>query len=144
MQTRREVLAGASIAIVAASAPKAFAQAYPNRTIHFIAGFPAGGGIDISARVLGEPLNHALGQPVVVENRVGAAGMIAANAVAKAPADGHMLLMATSGEIAIVLHLYKDRMTYDPTRELAPVALVGVVPNVVVVNAATPVSTRRS
>jgi tripartite-type tricarboxylate transporter receptor subunit TctC len=140
MQTRREVLAGASIAMVAASAPKAFAQAYPNRTIHFIAGFPAGGGIDISARVLGEPLNHALGQPVVVENRVGAAGMIAANAVAKAPADGHMLLMATSGEIAIVLHLYKDRMTYDPTRELAPVALVGVVPNVVVVNAATPVS----
>ena len=67
--------------------------------------------------------------------------MIAANAVAKAPPDGHMLLMATSGEIAISHHLYKEKMTYDPMRELAPIALVGIVPCVVVVAAATPVRT---
>ena len=60
---------------------------------------------------------------MIVENRTGAAGMIAANAVAKAPPDGHMMLMATSGEIAISHHLYKEKMTYDPMRELAPIAL---------------------
>src|SRR5262249_13873864 len=61
--------------------------------------------------------------------------------VAKAPPDGHLLLMATSGEIAIAHHLYKERMTYDPLRELAPVALVGIVPCVVVMAEATPVKT---
>ena len=59
--------------------------------------------------------------------------MLAANTVAKAAPDGHMLLMATSGEIAITQHLYKDKMTYDPQRELAPIALIGIVPCVVVV-----------
>ncbi|MEA2983297.1 MAG: hypothetical protein QOF09_5120 [Alphaproteobacteria bacterium] len=67
--------------------------------------------------------------------------MIAANAVAKAAPDGQMLLMATSGEIAISHHLYKDKMTYDPMRELAPIALVGIVPCVVVVAETTPVRT---
>jgi tripartite-type tricarboxylate transporter receptor subunit TctC len=65
--------------------------------------------------------------------------MLAANTVAKAPPDGHMLLMATSGEIAIAQHLYKEKMSYDPGRDLAPIALVGVVPCVVVVADATPV-----
>jgi len=88
--------------------PRAFAQSYPTQTIRIIAGYPAGGGIDLVARVLAEPLK-TLGQPVIVENRTGAAGMIAAQAVAKAPADGHMLLMATSGEIAISHHLYKEK-----------------------------------
>ena len=110
------------------------------RPIRIIAGFPAGGGIDLLARYLAEPLK-ALGQPVVVENRTGAAGMIAAQAVAKAPPDGHMMLMATSGEIAISHHLYKEKMTYDPMTELAPVALAGIVPCVVVVADTTPVKT---
>ena len=68
------------------------------------------------ARLLGEPIKAALGQPVIVENRTGAAAMIAANAVAKAPPDGHTLLMAASGEVAINQHLYKEKMTYDPPR----------------------------
>jgi len=117
----------------------ALAQSYPTQTIRIIAGFPPGGGIDLSARLMADPLKNALGQAVIVENRTGAAGMLAANTVAKAPPDGHMLLMATSGEIAIAPHLYKEKMTYDPRRELAPVALIGVVPCVVVVADSTPV-----
>ena len=135
MLTRRVLMAGAGAALFAGRA------AAQDRTVRIIAGFPAGGGIDISARLLVDPLKDALGQPVIVENRTGAAGMIAANAVAKAPPDGRMLLMATSGEIAISHHLYKEKMTYDPMRELAPIALIGIVPCVVVVAEATPVRT---
>ena len=112
-----------------------------DQTVRIIAGFPAGGGIDISARLLVDPFKDALGQPVIVENRVGAAGMIAANAVAKAPPDGRMMLVSTSGEIAISQHLYKEKMTYDPLKDLAPITLIGIVPCVVVVSAATPVHT---
>ena len=136
MLTRRGFVASASASLLAGPA---LAQSYPTQTIHIIAGFPPGGGIDISARLMTEPLKNALGQTVIVENRTGAAGMLAANTVAKAAPDGHMLLMATSGEIAIAPHLYKGKMTYDPRRELAPVALVGVVPCVVVVADSTPV-----
>jgi tripartite-type tricarboxylate transporter receptor subunit TctC len=140
MLTRRSFVAGASLASVSAGAHRAAAQAYPTQTIRIVAGFPAGGGIDLVARLLAEPFK-SMGQPVIVENRTGAAGMIAAQTVAKAPPDGHTLLMATSGEIAISRHLYKEKMTYDPARELAPVALVGIVPCVVVVAATTPVGT---
>ncbi len=90
MLTRRGLVAGASLTVLAGSSRGALAQAYPSQTIRIIAGFPAGGGIDISARLLVDPMKDALGQPVIVENRTGAAGMIAANAVAKAPPDGHM------------------------------------------------------
>src|SRR5258707_14524863 len=69
--------------------------------------------------------------------------MIAANAVAKAPPDGHTLLMAASGEVAINQHVYREKMSYDPMRELVPVALVGIVPCVVVVAASAPVRTRQ-
>jgi tripartite-type tricarboxylate transporter receptor subunit TctC len=130
------LLASASASLLAGPA---LAQTYPTQTIRIIAGFPPGGGIDLSARLMTDPLKNALGQTVIVENRTGAAGMLAANTVAKAPPDGHMLLMATSGEIAIAPHLYKGKMTYDAFRELAPIALIGIVPCVVVVADATPV-----
>jgi tripartite-type tricarboxylate transporter receptor subunit TctC len=136
MLSRRAFLASASVSLLAAPAQ---AQSYPTQTIRIIAGFPPGGGIDISARLMTDPLKNALGQTVIVENRTGAAGMLAANTVAKAAPDGHMLLMATSGEIAIAPHLYKGKMTYDPMRELAPIALIGIVPCVVVVATTTPV-----
>ena len=86
-----------------------------------------------------DPIKDALGQTVIVENRTGARAMLAANTVAKADPDGHMLLMATSGEVAIAQYLYKEKMSYDPSRELVPIALVGIVPCVVVVAEATPV-----
>jgi tripartite-type tricarboxylate transporter receptor subunit TctC len=112
---------------------------YPDRPIHILVGYPAGGGVDVVARLLGEPMKQAFRQSVIVENRPGASAMLAANAVAKAPSDGTTLLMAASGEVAINQFLHKDTMTYDPLRELAPVALVGIVPCVVVVAATTPV-----
>jgi len=136
MLTRRIFLASASASLLAGPA---LAQSFATQTIRIIAGFPPGGGIDLSARLMTDPLKDALGQTVIVENRTGAAGMLAANTVAKAPPDGHMLLMATSGEIAIAPHLYKGKMTYDAFRELAPIALIGIVPCVVVVADATPV-----
>jgi tripartite-type tricarboxylate transporter receptor subunit TctC len=136
MLTRRTFLASASASFLTGPA---LAQSYPTHTVRIIAGFPPGGGIDISARLVAEPLKVALGQTVIVENHTGAAGMLAANMAAKATPDGHTMLMATSGEIAIAPHLYKSKMTYDPRRELTPIALVGIVPCVVIVADATPV-----
>jgi tripartite-type tricarboxylate transporter receptor subunit TctC len=138
--TRREFTAGTAAALTAL-ATGARAQTYPDRPIRILAGYPAGGGIDLVARLIGDPMKAALGQPVIVENRAGAAAMIAAHAVAKAAPDGHMLLMAASGEVAINHHIYRDRMTYDPLRELTPVVLIGIVPCVVVVRGDTPVRT---
>jgi tripartite-type tricarboxylate transporter receptor subunit TctC len=137
MLNRRDFITSA--ASLAASGP-VFAQgAYPDRPIRIIVGYAAGGGVDIVARLLGEPMRAELGQPVIVENRTGASAMIASNTVAKAAPDGYTLLMAASGEVAINQHLFKDKMTYDAARELTPVALVGIVPCVIVVADATPV-----
>jgi tripartite-type tricarboxylate transporter receptor subunit TctC len=137
--TRRDVIVAAGLA-VAAGATRAQAESFnPERPIRILVGYPAGGGVDIVARLFGERIKAALGPSVIVENRAGASGMVAAGAVAKSPADGLTLLMAASGEVAINQHLYKDKMSYDPLRELTPVALVGIVPCVVVVAAASPV-----
>ncbi len=140
MLNRRDFLATAASVAAAGSVSPAFAQAgYPDRPIRIIVGYAAGGGVDIIARLLGEPIKAALGQTVIVENRTGASAMIASNTVAKAPPDGYTILAAASGEVAINQHLFKEKMTYDASRELTPLALVGIVPCVVVVADATPV-----
>ena len=136
MLNRREFVSGVALAAMAGTA---HGQTWPDRPLRILVGYPAGGGVDIVARLLGEPMRAAFGQTVLVETRPGASAMIAASAVAKAPPDGLTLLMAASGEVAINQHLHKEKMTYDPLRELAAVALVGIVPCVVVVAAATPV-----
>ena len=136
MMTRRTLLATAA----AAAVTQAFAQsAYPDHPIRIVVGYAAGGGVDLVARLLGEPIKAALGQTVIVENRTGASAMIASNLVAKAAPDGYTILAAASGEVAINQHLFKEKMNYDPARELTPLALVGIVPCVVVVAEATPV-----
>jgi tripartite-type tricarboxylate transporter receptor subunit TctC len=132
---RRQFVAG--VAAVTASGTAARAQGA--NPIRIIVGYPAGGGVDLVARMLQDPIKAAFNQNVLVENRAGASAMIAANAVAKAAPDGTMLLAAASGEVAINQHLHKEKMTYDPLRELAAVALIGIVPCVVVVAATTPV-----
>lgn len=139
MLTRRNFVAAAGVSLLAGDIRRAAAQAYPTQPIRILVGYPAGGGVDIVARLMADPMKAALGQPVVVENRTGAAAMIAAGAVAKAVPDGHTLLMAASGEVAINHSLYKDKMTYDPAKELTPVAMIGIVPCVVVVATGTPV-----
>ena len=138
MLTRRHLLAGA--AALAAGVPFAKAQSnFASQPIHILVGYAAGGGVDIVARLLQEPMKAALGQPIIIENRTGASAMLATGAVAKAPPDGYTLLMAASGEVAINHFLFKEKMAYDPVKELAPIALIGSVPCVVVVADTTPV-----
>lgn len=139
MLTRRRLLASTG-ALAVASVGSARAQGnYPSGPIKMLVGYPAGGGVDIVARLLGEPIQNELGQPVVVENRTGALATIAAGSVAKSAPDGQTLLMAASGEIAVNQHLYKDKLSYNALRDLIPVALVGIVPNVIVVGRDAPV-----
>jgi tripartite-type tricarboxylate transporter receptor subunit TctC len=137
MLTRRHLLAGAGAFAVAPCGARA--QTYPTKPITMMVGYAAGGGVDLVARLLQEPMKAALGQPIVIENRTGASAMIATNAVAKAAPDGHTLLMCASGEVAINHFLFKEKMSYDPAKELVPIALIGIVPCVVVVKADSPI-----
>jgi len=113
-------------------APLAYSQTYPSRPIKLVVPFPAGSATDQIARVVGQQLQEALGQPFVVENRSGAGGNIGAEAVAKAPADGYTLLVAGNGPVAINRHLYKG-LGYDPERDLAPISLLASAPQMLVV-----------
>ena len=135
--TRRSLLAGA--AALAGLAPLAQAQAaatWPAKPLRFIVGFPAGSSPDLTARALAEPLEKELGQPVVVENRVGAGGNIGADAVAKAT-DGHTIGLMINGNLTIS-RLLNPALRYDPATDFAPVSLIGVAPLVLVAPAGAP------
>ena len=106
--------------VLAFLAQAALAQ-YPSRPIRLLVPFPPGGGPDLVGRILAPRLSEALGQPVVVENRVGSNGNIAGEAVAKAPADGYTLLVGNDSLFVTNAHLYKQ-MPFDPLKDLAPVA----------------------
>ncbi|HWI83814.1 tripartite tricarboxylate transporter substrate binding protein [Ramlibacter sp.] len=123
-------LACATAALAACSA---LAQPFPNKPIKLIVGFPPGGGVDIIARTISQPLSERLGQPVIVENRPGAGGNIAAEQVARAPADGHTLLVSAVSSLAISASLYRNPR-YDVLKDFVPVAVVASVPNVLVVH----------
>lgn len=115
----------------------AMAQSWPTRPIQVTVSFGAGGTADIVARMIGEKLAPALGQPVVVENRPGAGGNLGAAAVARANADGYTLLMSGSPTHSVGPHLFKN-LTYDPMRDVPPIAMVAVAPNLLVVNSSSP------
>lgn len=117
----------------------ASAQAYPSRPIHIVVPFPPGGITDIVTRVVSDFLSKEWGQPVVIENRPGAAGNIGAAVAAAAPPDGHTLLMATIGIGAINATLYKN-LPYDTLRDFAPVAMVAQGPNGLVLPAGSPIT----
>lgn len=140
MIDRRALLGG--IALAPLTRP-AFAQAWPNRPVRLVVGFPPGGTTDLAARVLIEPLSQRLGQSVVVENRPGGSGgNIGADVVAKAEPDGYTLLMQTVSSGAINHPLYGARMPHKP-EDLAGVALVVKVPNAIYVTNSLPVRTLR-
>ena len=128
--TRRAVLG--ALPLLAAPAALHAQGNWPNRPIRLIVPFAAGGATDVTARVIGEQLSTALGQPVVVENRAGAGGNIGADAVAKADPDGHTLLMATIGTAVINQSLY-SRMPFKQD-DLTAIAMVNLVANGVMVN----------
>ncbi len=136
---RLAIAAAAAFAALSA-APFAGAQAtYPTKPLRIVVPFPAGGTTDILARAVAQKLSETLGQPAVVDNRPGAGGNIGAELVAKAPPDGHTLLMGTVGTHAINASLYA-KMPYDHVRDFAPIILVAGVPNVLVVHPSVPVN----
>jgi tripartite-type tricarboxylate transporter receptor subunit TctC len=109
------------------------AQAWPDRPIHMVVGYAAGGTTDVMARLVAERLAARLGQPVIVENRPGASGNIGATFVAKSAADGATILMATPGQAAMNQFMY-ERMPYDTDKDFAPLAYIASVPSVLVVS----------
>ncbi|HWP11718.1 MAG TPA: tripartite tricarboxylate transporter substrate binding protein [Ramlibacter sp.] len=123
---RRQALACAALTL-GLSGPAAFAQgtapaaAWPAKPVKVIVNFPPGGAADQLARAIGVPLQEALGQPVVIENRAGANGNIGGDAVAKSPPDGYTLLMSSGGMVSVNPHIY-PRMAFDPAKDLVPVA----------------------
>jgi tripartite-type tricarboxylate transporter receptor subunit TctC len=117
----------------------AAADTYPSRPVHIIVGFPAGGPGDTLARLIGQWLSERLHQPFVIENRPGAGGNIAAEAVVRAPADGYTLLLATSAS-AINVTLYPN-LSFNFVRDIAPVAGISRDPYVMVVNPSVPANT---
>jgi tripartite-type tricarboxylate transporter receptor subunit TctC len=128
-------------ALCVAFALPAAAQGFPSKPIRMMVGFAPGGTNDILARVIGQRLSDALGQPVVVDNRPGATGVIAAEMVARAEPDGHTLLLGSTGSQTIVPALQK--LPYDPVKDLLPVSLVGVAGLVLVVNPNVPANSVR-
>jgi tripartite-type tricarboxylate transporter receptor subunit TctC len=118
--------------LMLAASVAAHAQgAWPNRPVRMVVPFPPGGTTDIMARVIAEKLQPVLGQPVVVENRAGAGGVIGTDAVAKAAPDGYTILLSSSAPLAVGLKLF-DKLPYDVMRDLTPVSMVGDVPMVLV------------
>jgi len=132
----RTALSAAALLVAATTAAVA-QDSYPNRPIKIVVPFPAGGTVDVLTRIVGERLAAKWGQPVVVENRIGAAGNIGTEAVARAEPDGHTLLAAPPPTLVINQSL-PAKLTYDPAA-FVPVTVMGAVPNVLAINPSVPV-----
>src|SRR5262245_10692208 len=138
--THRLAVTFAATIISVASAVPAGSQAYPTHTIQLIVAYAAGGTGDIVARSISDKLGASLGQSVVVENRAGASGAIGAHSVTSALPDGYTLLVGQTAEVAINQHWLKG-LSYDPDKDLMPIALAAVVPLALVVPSKAPYST---
>ena len=123
-----------------AGSARAQNAAYPDRPIRMIVGFAAGGSTDVAARIVAQKMSEILGQSVLVENRPGASGLIAAEDVVKSPPDGYTLMMASQTVLAVAPRLYR-KATVDPIKDFAPVAYCGASPLVLVVNPSFPAHT---
>jgi tripartite-type tricarboxylate transporter receptor subunit TctC len=130
---RRLVFFFLSLAALSLAAHEASAQSYPSRPIRMVVGFPPGGGTDVVARILQPKLADNLGQPVVIENRPGATGTVAAAMVAKSPADGYTIMMGHVSVNAIAPSLFAN-LPYDVIKDFAPIILTASVPHFIVVH----------
>jgi tripartite-type tricarboxylate transporter receptor subunit TctC len=135
---KNTLLARAALCLCAIIATSVGAQEYPSRTVTIIVPFAAGGAVDTLARILGQKLAENLGKPVVVDGRPGDSGNIGARFVAKAPNDGHTLLMSALTTYSMNATLMQGQTGYDLDRDFAPVSIVGYLPLVLIVNAYLP------
>jgi tripartite-type tricarboxylate transporter receptor subunit TctC len=143
---QRRTFLASSAAVASLGAPALMAQTQgsgpnvPSGPVKIVVGFPPGGGTDALARVVGQKLSVMWGVPVVIDNKAGAAGVIAADYVSKQPADGNTLLMAHINSHALAPAL-GTKLNYDATKDFSPIALVGVTPNILICNADQPAKT---
>ncbi len=127
MRLRSSMLSTAALtlgAVAIVASYGALAQDYPSKTVRMVLSFPPGGGTDAIARPLAQRMTKSLGQPVIVDHRPGANGILALELVARSPADGHTLILSNVGPIAMNPALY-EKLPYDPIKSFAPVTLVG-------------------
>ena len=137
--SKRSLLLCAAAVCAAYSLP-VLAQSYPTKPIHLVVPFTPGGSSDILARAIGQKLTEAWGQPVVIDNKAGASGFIASQAVAKAAPDGYTVLITTNTTHAANEHLFK-KLPYDPVKDFAPIAALGKGGQIMVVNPDFPART---
>ena len=141
---RRNMIGAALLGLaLSLHATAGWAQVWPTRPVKIIAGFPPGGGTDITARILAVKLSEYWGQQVIVENRAGASGTIGADLVAKAPADGYTLLMGLPNSNVVAPFVF-PKLPYDPVKDFAPVALVSQVALVVTLYTGVPANDVKS
>ena len=127
----------AAVAALAA-APVVLAQTYPSRSVTIVVPFPPGGGTDTGARIIAQKLSQKWGQPVIVENKGGAAGMLGAEQVSKAKPDGYTLMMGNIGTQSINPTLYGKKLSYNPDTAFVPVTIVAELPLVLLAGPAMP------
>jgi tripartite-type tricarboxylate transporter receptor subunit TctC len=132
-------LASSALLAVLIGTQNVQSQSWPQRPVKIVVPFNAGGNSDIIARTIAQPLSEAFGQQFFIENRGGAAGILAAEAVAHSPPDGYTLFMATSSQIAILPAISK--IPYDPVKDFAPISIIGTTPYVLAVHAGVPANT---
>jgi tripartite-type tricarboxylate transporter receptor subunit TctC len=129
------VVVGGAISL---AAPACAEDRYPDHTVKVVVPFSAGGGTDVAGRIIAQKLSEAMGQSFVVENRVGASGLMPSEQVARSPADGYTLLVGSQTTLAVALALYRN-IQFDPVKDVTGVAMIGVSPLVAVVNAGSPI-----
>lgn len=137
---RRHFLHAATAASAFGLSLPAFSESWPTRPVKLIVSFPAGSSPDLMARLLTEPLGHALGQPVIVDNKPGAGGNLGTGVVARAEPDGYNFLFTTQGPLVTAPLLFKN-LNYDPMKDLTPITVVATAPNLLVARPALGVRT---
>ncbi len=138
MRTALKILRVVSLLALALIYGESIAQSYPSKPIKFVVGFPPGGATDLIGRIFAQKLSERVGQPVTVENRTGANGIIGAEYALKAPADGYTLMVGASGTMVYNVGLYYGRLPYDPLKDFAPIIVFATNPLLIAVNPSVP------